>query len=219
MFRSRLTRLIRPTKPLVLVLTFVIVAAVALPGSSATGGEPANGFSRSTARMTNAELVAMAQARGYKVNWLGPRSQMLGFTSYTNKTVSIYSRGNPAQDRDTLAHEVGHVFDVTSLSDVDRKDWLRVRGIETQWWPHRDFDDDQSIGAGDLAECFSHWATGIGSSGFGGCAGTEWWFDARLRAVSKKAQVPSISAPVNQEIITAEAVVDWWESVTGERTR
>ena len=60
-----------------------------------------------------------------------------------------------------LAHELGHAWDKTRLTDAQRTAWMRVRGIPagTPWQGcHR--CTDFATPAGDFAEVYAQWRRG-----------------------------------------------------------
>ncbi len=61
-----------------------------------------------------------------------------------------------------IAHELGHVLDVEYNSADDRDRWIAQRGIDSSvpWWPSASAPDF-ATGAGDFAEAFAVWETGI----------------------------------------------------------
>ncbi len=63
-----------------------------------------------------------------------------------------------------FAHELGHLIDVELNNDEDRARWFETRGIaqSTPWWPSASAPDFDT-GAGDFAEAFAVWETGVSS--------------------------------------------------------
>jgi len=99
---------------------------------------------------------------GWTVEYLGPRSGHRGLAFPYEQRVEIYVR-----DSDTaaslaviLSHELGHAVDVEYLTDADRFEWMRARGIDSQtWWPY-EYLTDFHTGAGDFAEAFAFRTSG-----------------------------------------------------------
>ncbi len=89
------------------------------------------------------------------------RPGFLGYAFFNDKRIEIYVRDEhtPQQVAATVAHELGHAIDVSTLNDAQRAVWLQVRGIEVGWWPTGETSDYGS-GAGDFAEAFATWQVG-----------------------------------------------------------
>jgi hypothetical protein len=101
-------------------------------------------------------------------NWLvefrGPRNGLRALTYPEQKRIEIFVRASdtPASLHRVFAHELGHVVDVERNSDDDRQRWIAQRGIDggTPWWPSAEAPDF-ATGAGDFAEAFAVWETGV----------------------------------------------------------
>ena len=98
---------------------------------------------------------------GWTVSFRKARSGLLGVTLVQERRVEIYVRLNrpitgTAHD---LAHELGHVTDVTYNDDQLRAHYLALRNrpLTTPWWTCSGCGDMQ-VGAGDFAETFAMWA-------------------------------------------------------------
>lgn len=103
-----------------------------------------------------------------KVEPYDPRYR--GLANTTSRAITLYV--HPVTDVEiasrVLMHEVGHVIDIEHLSDPDRAEWLRLRGIDAPWWPQGGMTDF-AVGAGDFAEAVAHVISGSASvSQFGG---------------------------------------------------
>ena len=99
-----------------------------------------------------------------RIEFLGPRAGLRALTYPAEHRIEIFVR-----DSDTtgslhrvLAHELGHVIDVERNSPDDRDRWLEQRGLaaSTNWWPNESAPDF-ATGAGDFAEAFAVWETGV----------------------------------------------------------
>ncbi len=96
---------------------------------------------------------------GWTVSFQSRRDRLLGLTLVTERRVEIYVRSDrPIEGiAHDLAHELGHVFDVSYNSTAAREKYLALRGLglDTQWWAC-DSCRDLEVGAGDFAEVFAH---------------------------------------------------------------
>lgn len=96
---------------------------------------------------------------GWTVAFLPRRDRLLGLTLVNERRVEIYVRTDrPIEGlAHDLAHEFGHVFDVSYNTNAVREKYLGLRGLEkdTQWWAC-DSCRDLEVGAGDFAEVFAH---------------------------------------------------------------
>jgi hypothetical protein len=96
---------------------------------------------------------------GWTISFLPGRQRLLGLTLVGERQVEIYIR----RDRSTegiahdIAHEFGHIVDVTYNNDQIRSKYLKARGLsaETPWWACNSCRDLE-VGAGDFAEVFAY---------------------------------------------------------------
>jgi hypothetical protein len=107
------------------------------------------------------ELIEFPWERlGWQVVFLPPRDGLLGLTVIDERRIEVYVRDSQPLDHlaAVIAHEVGHVVDLTYHDDDARARWLQLRGLDpdTPWWPC-DGCTDYDTGAGDFAEAFAHW--------------------------------------------------------------
>ncbi len=95
---------------------------------------------------------------GWTVHFKAPRTGYLGLTLVNQRTVEIYLRSGRSVEATAhdLAHELGHVADVTFNNSEDRSRYLDNRGLPetTPWWTCNSCGDLQ-VGAGDFAETFA----------------------------------------------------------------
>ena len=100
----------------------------------------------------------------WDVQFLGPRNGIRALTYPSEKRVEIFVRSSDtaATLHRVFAHELGHVIDVELNSAADRDRWLEQRGLSgsTRWWPNAE-SPDFATGAGDFAEAFAVWETGV----------------------------------------------------------
>jgi hypothetical protein len=97
-------------------------------------------------------------ANGWSIVFKKPRNGFLGLTLVREHRVEIYVRANRSLGGLThdIAHELGHVADVTTGSDESRSAFLAARhlSLTTPWWTCSGCTDLQ-VGAGDFAETFA----------------------------------------------------------------
>jgi len=107
-----------------------------------------------------------ARLAGWRIEFSSSRSGLRGLTYPDTKLIEIYVRptDSPESLARVLAHELGHAVDVELNSSADRQRWRDARGIgpATQWWPDPS-TSDFNTGAGDFAEVFAVWLTGVAS--------------------------------------------------------
>ena len=100
----------------------------------------------------------------WDVQFLGPRNGIRALTYPGERRIEIFVRSSDtaATLHRVFAHELGHVIDVERNSDEDRARWLEQRGLaeSTRWWPNAEAPDF-ATGAGDFAEAFAVWETGV----------------------------------------------------------
>lgn len=103
------------------------------------------------------------RALGYQVRFLPSKRGSLGATYPASERIDIYVRSCAAQSNDllavTVAHELGHAFDIRYGTRERHAAWLRLRGIPagTTWYPNPPAPQDFSYGCGDFAEVFALW--------------------------------------------------------------
>jgi len=102
----------------------------------------------------------------WQIEFLEERDGLRALTFPRLQRIEVYVR-----DEDTasslhrvIAHELGHVVDVELNSPAERADWMVERGLgdDVDWWPSASAPDF-ATGAGDFAEAFAVWETGIQS--------------------------------------------------------
>jgi hypothetical protein len=119
--------------------------------------------------LVQATLAAIAypwqdRLRGWVVAFVPPLAGVHGMTYPQQRRIEIYVRaGDTSTDlARVLAHELGHAIDVTYNDARDRDAWRRARGVDpgVPWWPSESAPDFASM-AGDFAEAFAQWQTGV----------------------------------------------------------
>lgn len=100
----------------------------------------------------------------WQIIFRGPRNGIRALTFPQEKRVEIFIRSSDtaATLHRVFAHELGHMIDVEWNSDEDRQRWRDQRGLspEAPWWPSAE-SPDFATGAGDFAEAFAVWETGV----------------------------------------------------------
>jgi hypothetical protein len=95
---------------------------------------------------------------GWTIQFKAPRTGYLGLTLVKQRTVEIYLRAGRSVEgiAHDLAHELGHIADVTFNDNETRSAYLVNRGLaeSTPWWTCNSCGDLQ-VGAGDFAETFA----------------------------------------------------------------
>ncbi len=94
---------------------------------------------------------------GWTVEFRGEVKGFHGMTFAKEKRVEVYVDAHDTAQSlaGVVAHELGHVFDVTYMDDEQRIEWLDARGLTTQWWVGNGLSDFEA-GQGDFAEAFAH---------------------------------------------------------------
>ena len=100
----------------------------------------------------------------WTVTFRGPRTGLRALTYPAEKEIDIFVRSSDTVDslHRVFAHELGHVIDVELNSEADRNRWREQRNLpeSTAWWPSAE-SPDFATGAGDFAEAFAVWESGI----------------------------------------------------------
>ena len=110
-----------------------------------------------------------ADARAVEVRFLPARSDVLGLAHLKEGRLELFVRSCERQSDalvlHVLAHELGHLRDVSRLDDDQRAQWKAARGIpaETPWFGC-DGCTDFATPAGDFAEVYAQWQRGARSS-------------------------------------------------------
>jgi len=100
----------------------------------------------------------------WDVVFRGPRGGIRALTYPQERRVEIFVRESDTVSslHRVFAHELGHVVDIEMNSDDDRELWRAQRSIaeSASWWPDAE-SPDFATGAGDFAEAFAVWETGV----------------------------------------------------------
>ena len=100
----------------------------------------------------------------WTVTFRGPRTGLRALTYPSDKHIDIFVRSSDTVEslHRVFAHELGHVIDVELNSQDDRDRWRAQRDTaeSVPWWPS-EAAPDFATGAGDFAEAFAVWETGI----------------------------------------------------------
>jgi hypothetical protein len=119
----------------------------------------------------------------YQIVFLGPRRGFRAMTITGEHRIEIYARpadGSRALAYD-IAHELGHVIDVTFNTKETRQKWMELRGIDplTPWFGC-DACSDFNTPSGDFAESFAFLLLGPGH------------FSGRMVPAPTEAQIPGL---------------------------
>ena len=106
--------------------------------------------------------LRVADSSGYDVVFLAERDGYYGLTRPRHRRVEVYVRPcheqSPSLLQHVVAHELGHAYDAARLTDRDRSEWRRARGIsaDTPWYGCSGCTDFGTP-AGDFAEVYAQW--------------------------------------------------------------
>lgn len=148
------------------------VPAPSPPPPPADAGRAVEALRSPRARTVAAEALARIRydwrtfLPGWQLRFLPGRAGYRGSTFPQRRVIEVYVRDGDDPDglSHVIAHEIGHAVDVTLLDDGERAAWRAARGItpEAPWFPGASGAADYSTGAGDFAESFARWQTGVG---------------------------------------------------------
>ena len=116
-----------------------------------------------------ASLRRPADAAAVRVVFRPARADVLGMADLRLRRVDVYVRSCASESdallRHVVAHELGHVLDVTRMTPALRAEWLAARGIPagTPWFGC-DRCADFATPAGDFAETYAQWQRGSRTS-------------------------------------------------------
>jgi len=103
---------------------------------------------------------------GWAIRFQPYQGSYQGLSSTDTRTVIIWVRRSDSRQelRITIAHELGHVLDFTTLTEADQHRFLELRGrsgFRGPWYPENGTSDYASP-AGDFAEVYALWLAGPG---------------------------------------------------------
>lgn len=146
------------------------------PGLAVASAEPAPAPAEPIAEPEPDDLATATLARisypwrqtlpGWDIAFLPGKAGLRGLTLPSSRRIEIYVRSSdtPATLARVVAHELGHAVDVTLNNAADRARWRAARGVDdtVPWWPEPSVTDFATL-AGDFAEAFAVWQTGVTS--------------------------------------------------------
>ena len=138
------------------------------------------------------------QELGYQIVFKGPRPGYRAMTMPAQRLIEVYLRpedGPPLVAYD-IAHELGHVIDVTFNTANTRKEWMKLRGInpETPWFGCSRCSD-YNTPAGDFAETFALFLRG------------PQYFKSRIAARPTNAQLSDLSKFFPKDFVAKVAAI------------
>lgn len=110
-----------------------------------------------------------AAGNGYLLRFLGAKTGFYGLTRPSLQAVEVYVRACSQESDEllahVLAHELGHAYDKTRLTDDQRAAYKAARGIpaSTPWFGCSRCTDFATP-AGDFAEVYSQWRRGASTN-------------------------------------------------------
>jgi hypothetical protein len=113
---------------------------------------------RVSAALASLEIDWKRAYGGWTFRFRPARKGYLAVTLVQERRVDVYVRKDRTSEglAHDIAHELGHVTDVTYLGERERRRFLEIRGLPTRspWWTCNSCRDLQ-VGAGDFAETFA----------------------------------------------------------------
>jgi hypothetical protein len=129
-----------------------------------------DGWQQRRGRAALASLQPGALERtGFRVDFLGARKGYMGLTHLESRRIEMFVRACGTQSdellRHVMAHELGHAYDTTKMTDAARRTYQTARGIpsSTPWYGCSGCTDFATP-AGDFAEVYAQWARGASSN-------------------------------------------------------
>jgi hypothetical protein len=110
-----------------------------------------------------------AARTGFRVEFASARRGYMGLTHLDERRIEVFVRACGTQSdellRHVVAHELGHAYDTTHMTDALRREWMAVRGIPagTNWYGCSGCTDFATP-AGDFAEVYAQWARGVATN-------------------------------------------------------
>jgi hypothetical protein len=150
------------------MVTTLLICAAAIAATAvaltATRGEPRHDARPVTdpAELTRLGADALAlvnvdpKTSGYGITFAPGRDGVRAQTDRSTKTISVYLRDGdlPHVVAHDIGHELGHVYDQSSMDAATRAAYLEHRGVAgAAWLP--DGASDYAVGAGDFAEVYA----------------------------------------------------------------
>lgn len=129
------------------------------------GCDGAPGWETRRGRTARERLDYPVESLGYELRFSPARKGQLARTNRHERVIELYVRSCARQSDAllvfTLAHEVAHALDFARPSTPRHEHWTEARNPGGSWWPRAGDRDDFGSGAGDFAEGFAQYHTGL----------------------------------------------------------
>ena len=154
------------TAPAVRAAVAPAPVAAAAPAADLCSGA---GWEQRRGEAALASLRGGAQRTGFTVAFEPAKSGYLGLTHLQERRIDLHVRSCEKESdellRHVMAHELGHAWDTTRMTDARRAAYQATRGIpaSTSWYGCSGCTDFATP-AGDFAEVYAQWARGVTSN-------------------------------------------------------
>ncbi len=145
------------------------VAAAAPTAAAAADLCSGAGWEQRRGEAALASLRGGAERTGFTVAFEPAKSGYLGLTHLQERRIDLHVRSCEKESdellRHVMAHELGHAWDTTRMTDARRAAYQAARGIpaSTPWYGCSGCTDFATP-AGDFAEVYAQWARGVTSN-------------------------------------------------------
>ena len=162
-------RLARPAAP----AAAPAAPAAARPAAAAPKPAPSlcsgPGWQQRRGQAALESLRGGAARTGFRVEFAPARRGYMGLTHLDERRIQVFVRACGTQSdellRHVMAHELGHAYDTTHMTDALRRAWMAARGMPagTDWYGCSGCTDFATP-AGDFAEVYAQWARGVSTN-------------------------------------------------------